>query len=44
MGLAGGGVEGDFDSAAEAHAIGRDDDGARAELDGLGHVLEGADH
>ena len=43
VGLTGGGVERDLDAAAEAHAVGRDDDGARAELDGLGHVLEGAD-
>ena len=43
VGLARGGVERYLDAAAEAHAVGRDDDGARAELDGLRHVLEGAD-
>ena len=43
MGLAARGVETDFRAAAEGHAEGRDDDGARAELDGRGHLLEAAD-
>ena len=42
VGLAARGVEADFRAAAEGHAEGRDDDGARAELDGRGHLLEAA--
>ncbi len=41
--LTGGGVKGDLCSSAKAHAVRRDDDRAWAELDGLRHVLEGAD-
>ncbi len=43
MGLAARGVQTDLRSAAEGEAEGRGDDGARAELDGRGHLLEVVD-
>ena len=41
--MAFGAVQRNFRAAAEGQAEGRDDDRPRAELDGLRHLLEGAD-
>ena len=43
VGLAARGVEADLRAAAEGEAEGRGDDGARAEFDGCGHLLEAVD-